>query len=525
MALFISYSSRDRSTVDALTSALRRGQQQVWFDQELGGGDAWWNKILEQIRSCEVFIVALSNNWLQSKPSQSELRYAKALNRPILPVRIGEVDSMRVNPLAALQIIDYRDPTVDAGIQLVTAVHGLRSKPVPLPDPLPEEPPVPFAYITRLGNTLAEKELSPQQQLQLLVELRSGLDEDGDDPSARSDIAQLLRMLRLRHDVTYRTRNEIDNVLASIESADADSSAGPSTTSDKAQPTAPTTPTQPGTGPQPVSGPQPAKPSVATTIGGGPGKDAAASRRLIIIGGAALAVIVAIVVAVIFIGQGSGPKKTPASARTAAPAAPELGAPGQAAPAPGATAPVAPGSLDSILLGPPQVSTLLGAPTTMEIAGQTTQLRPDVNLSNAGCLGAFDPIQNSAYVDYNPTGVRGQALHTPDNNYRVYEGAVSFQTAAKAHEFVAASAAKWKACAGLPVQLKDGKIGNWTFGGLTGAAPRITQPRAPGDPSRSACERVLSAVSDVVLDVLACAPGIQDQGGQITDQMAGNVKR
>ncbi|WP_025738004.1 toll/interleukin-1 receptor domain-containing protein [Mycobacterium genavense] len=189
MALFISYSSQDRSAVDALTTALRRGQHQVWFDQELGGGDSWWAKILEQIRDCEVFIVALSSNWLQSKPSQAELRYAQALGRPILPVRIGEVDSMRVNPLAALQIIDYREPTVDADIQLVTAVHALRSKPVPLPDPLPEEPPVPFKYITRLGNQMAEKELSPQQQLQLLVELRSGLDEDGDDPSARSDRA------------------------------------------------------------------------------------------------------------------------------------------------------------------------------------------------------------------------------------------------------------------------------------------------------------------------------------------------
>jgi hypothetical protein len=254
MALFISYSSQDRSTVDGLTAALRRAQQQVWFDQELGGGDSWWAKILEQIRACDVFVVALSSNWLQSKPSQSELRYAQALNRPILPVRIGDVDSMRVNPLAALQIIDYRNPTVDVGIQLVTAVHSLTAKPQPLPDPLPDEPPVPFGYIMRLGNTLAEKELSPQQQLQLLVELRSGLDEDGDDPSARGDIAQLLRMLRLRHDVTYRTRTEIDNVLAEIEAKNS-SSEGLSATSDaKAQAaTAPTHQHRPSAGEQPCS--------------------------------------------------------------------------------------------------------------------------------------------------------------------------------------------------------------------------------------------------------------------------------
>src|SRR5271156_6210934 len=278
MALFISYSSRDRSTVDALTTAFRRAQQQVWFDQELGGGDSWWNKILEQIRSCDVFVVALSSNWLQSKPSQSELRYAQALNRPILPVRIGDIDSMRVNPLAALQIIDYRNPTVDAGIQLVTAVHSLTAKPQPLPDPLPEEPPVPFGYITRLGNTLAEKELSPQQQLQLLVELRSGLDEDGDDPSARSDIAQLLRMLRLRHDVTYRTRNDIDNVLASMEAPD-----------DKAEARAPPPPAAPKS-PTPAAGAVPSTARAATAVAT-PGKS---NRRLIVIGGSARAGFAAI---------------------------------------------------------------------------------------------------------------------------------------------------------------------------------------------------------------------------------------
>jgi serine/threonine kinase PknH len=299
MALFISYSSQDRSTVDALTNALRKGQQQVWFDQELGGGDSWWNKILEQIRSCDVFVVALSNNWLQSKPSQAELRYARALNRPILPVRIGDIDSMRVNPLAALQIIDYREPSVDAGIQLVTAVHALQSKPVPLPEPLPEEPPVPFGYITRLGNTLAEKELSPQQQTQLLIELRSGLDEDGDDPSARSDIAQLLRMLRLRHDVTYRNRTEIDNVLAEIEAKNNASKGGAAPKAEAK--------------PQPATAPAPAQPSPpATAAASGAGAAAGGSnKRLMIIGGAAVAVIAAIAVVVVLTMQGGKSKPAP----------------------------------------------------------------------------------------------------------------------------------------------------------------------------------------------------------------------
>ena len=61
MGLFVSYSSQDRSAIEPLTTALRRARQQVWFDEDLGGGEAWWKEILEQIRSCEEYILALSN--------------------------------------------------------------------------------------------------------------------------------------------------------------------------------------------------------------------------------------------------------------------------------------------------------------------------------------------------------------------------------------------------------------------------------------------------------------------------------
>src|ERR1700753_1159150 len=364
MALFISYSRQDRTTVDPLTTALGGGQNQVWFDQELGGGDSWWAKILEQIRECEVFIVALSSNWLQSKPSQAELRYAQALNRPILPARIGDVDSMRVNPLAALQIIDYRDPTVDAGIQLVTAVHGMAASPKPLPDPLPPEPPVPFGYITRLGDQLSEKEISPQQQIQLLIELRSGLDEDGDDPSARGDIAQLLRMLRLRHDVTFRTRSEIDNVLAEIEAKDGSPAAATAAKTEAAPTAAATQPSAPA-----------ARPSAAAAPAAG-----GSNKRLILIGGAALAVIAVIAIVVVLTTQG-GKKPAPKAGGASAGNSAVNSAPAPA-PHPGSS----PASkLDSYLVGADVVGPIVGDPS---IAGgeKFTQPRsPKWTLSSPEC--------------------------------------------------------------------------------------------------------------------------------------------
>ncbi|GBG36310.1 sensor domain-containing protein [Mycobacterium montefiorense] len=503
MALFISYSSQDRTTVDALTTALRRGQNQVWFDQELGGGDSWWAKILEQIRDCEVFIVALSSNWLQSKPSQAELRYAQALGRPILPVRIGDVDSMRVNPLAALQIIDYREPTVDAGIQLVTAVHGLRSKPVPLPDPLPEEPPVPFGYITRMGNTLAEKELSPQQQIQLLIELRSGFDEDGDDPSARSDIAQLLRMLRLRHDVTYRTRSEIDNVLAEIEAKD-----GPPGSAAKAPPPAAAA-TQPS-GSTAVT--------VPTTVSGGATTGGGSNKRLILIGGAAVAVIVAIAVVVMLTTQGGKTKPAPkASNSNSAPAEPNSGpnsSPGS-------------GRLDSYLIGASEVGTVVGDPNM--VAGEKfSQLRnPKWTLSDPACAGTYEPALAAVYQGAGGfKAVGGLVVHTAgqDPPNRIIESVAEFSSPDAASAFVRESAEKWKTCAGKTVTEKlNGNSYDWAFAEVGGTVPKIAQQRTRGDNAKT-CHHVLHAQGATVIDVTTCGPNAEPgQAGKIAEQIAGRV--
>jgi serine/threonine kinase PknH len=510
MALFISYSSQDRTTVDALTTALRRGQNQVWFDQELGGGDSWWAKILEQIRECEVFIVALSSNWLQSKPSQAELRYAQALNRPILPVRIGDVDSMRVNPLAALQIIDYRDPTVDAGIQLVTAVHQLRSKPVPLPDPLPAEPAVPFGYITRLGNQMAEKELSPQQQIQLLVELRSGFDEDGDDPSARGDIAQLLRMLRLRHDVTYRTRSEIDNVLAEIEAKDGSPAASATATKTEPAPTAaPAQPSAPATRPSAA---------VAPAAGG-------SNKRLILIGGAALAVIAVIAIVVVLTTQGGKTKPAPKAGGGLAPNSAVNSAPASAPnPAPGSS-PSA--KLDSYLVGQDVVGPIVGDPAIVGGEKFNQPRSPKWTLSSPECASGYEP---GLAVDYQAangfSAISGQVLHTPgqDQIHRVIESVASFSSADQAGAYVAAQADKWKACVDKPVtETLNGRTFDWKFGALDGAPPKIAQERVRVDNTKT-CHHVLHAAGAVVIDVTTCGPEAgTGEAGKIAEQISARV--
>jgi hypothetical protein len=213
MKVFVSYSSHDDVAVRSLTADLQRARQQVWLDQDLGGGEAWWAEILEQIRSCTVFVFALSNNSLYSTPCRAELDYATALGLPILPVQIGVVSSFRTDPIFSMQFVDYRDATKNSVIDLVSALHERATRRLELPDPLPEPPPIPYEYLQRLGATIhGSSPLSPEAQAAMVLELRAAL-HDEQDNNVGDDIRELLRALRARRDVTYAIVREIDSIL------------------------------------------------------------------------------------------------------------------------------------------------------------------------------------------------------------------------------------------------------------------------------------------------------------------------
>jgi hypothetical protein len=220
VTVFVSYSSRDRDAVKSLTQDLQDADERVWMDQRLAGGEAWWRAILEQLRGCDVFIFALSQNSIESKPCQAELQYAQALGLPVLPVQVGAIDSMQLNPLATVQAIDYRHQTPNTGMRLIAALNRERARRQPLPKPLPEEPTVPFEYLIRLYTTISNPDyLTPRDQAALVAQLRVGLQEDGQHEAARNNIVTLLRKLHDREDATHRTRTDVEAIIASTGAA------------------------------------------------------------------------------------------------------------------------------------------------------------------------------------------------------------------------------------------------------------------------------------------------------------------
>ncbi|MFI5335890.1 MAG: toll/interleukin-1 receptor domain-containing protein [Opitutales bacterium] len=60
-SLFLSYSSEDRAAARLLRDGLEAAGLEVWYDEsELGGGDAWDQKIRRQIRECHFFLPLIS---------------------------------------------------------------------------------------------------------------------------------------------------------------------------------------------------------------------------------------------------------------------------------------------------------------------------------------------------------------------------------------------------------------------------------------------------------------------------------
>lgn len=213
MSIFVSYSRFDEQVVKALAQGLEAANREVWFDHDLGGGEVWWVKILESVRQAEVVIFALSDNALRSKPCRAELDYAVALDRTVVPIKVGPVANFRANPLSALQTIEFREQDAHSAFQIIAAVDDAAKRLRPLPEVLPPEPQIPFAYLVSLSKQIDSGELSPQAQIDAVDELRKAFREETDE-SVHDDILATLRNLKAKPWATVQAASEVDAVLA-----------------------------------------------------------------------------------------------------------------------------------------------------------------------------------------------------------------------------------------------------------------------------------------------------------------------
>ncbi len=104
-SIFLSYASEDRAQARAIGDALAKFGIDVWLDEsELGGGDAWDQKIRRQIRECDYFMPLVSARTESRHEGYFRREWRLAVERTLdmaddhlflLPVVIDDTDQAR----------------------------------------------------------------------------------------------------------------------------------------------------------------------------------------------------------------------------------------------------------------------------------------------------------------------------------------------------------------------------------------------------------------------------------------------
>mgnify|MGYP001549479226 CR=1 FL=1 len=100
-AVFLSYASQDKEAAKSICDALRAAGLEVWFDvSELRGGDAWDQKIRQQIKECALFVPIISATTNARPEGYFRLEWKLAVDRShlladdhpfLFPIVIGDV--------------------------------------------------------------------------------------------------------------------------------------------------------------------------------------------------------------------------------------------------------------------------------------------------------------------------------------------------------------------------------------------------------------------------------------------------
>ena len=224
MKLFISYARLNMTTAEALVRDLHALGHQAFYDQDLTGGQRWWDTLLDQIQAADVFVPVLSDEYRESQACRVEAEWADSLHVSFLPVFTDEQLPGMYDPIIAEANWVGYDP-VDRGA-LAELARGVSSvtKRTP-PEPLPARPAIPLSYLVVVEREIrGDAELGRHRQLAIVSDLRSKL-----GTRESSGARELLQALRERPDVTFEVATTVDALLATPEPVEPETTSAAST--------------------------------------------------------------------------------------------------------------------------------------------------------------------------------------------------------------------------------------------------------------------------------------------------------
>src|SRR5205814_984891 len=133
--VFISYKAEDRPRVRPLVEALEAEGLAVWWDEQVGGGEAWRESIEQQLDAAACVIVVWSK-----RSTGPEGRFVRdeatraARRQTYLPVRIDKVDPpLGFGELQALNLNGWKGDRSDARYHALSGcIHSMLGRKAPM---------------------------------------------------------------------------------------------------------------------------------------------------------------------------------------------------------------------------------------------------------------------------------------------------------------------------------------------------------------------------------------------------------
>lgn len=187
--------------------------------------------------------------------------------------------------------------------------------------------------------------------------------------------------------------------------------------------------------------------------------------------------------------------------------------------------PVPTSALSGLLLSTSEAGDIMGA--RLAVADSSQGLYENQPLDD-GCL-VWAEAQRHTYQDSGWTAVRVQELRDrPDANadHIVYQSVVAFPDAAGAHAFYEGQQSEWKRCDDRRVDLHDPGDPDAHYWSLNTAVEDegiLTITRSEEDLPGWSCQRAMTAKNNVIVDLSACAMGVDDRGARLTERIAAKI--
>lgn len=211
--VFVSYRSTERQHVRKLVAAIEQaGDYEVWYDQEIIGGQAWWDEILKALESAEIVVLSLSQSYLKSEACRLEMDYARRLGKAVLPVQIDpSLDYARLGQQLVSQHLLRFFPDEERSEELKKALSAAQPG---TPSSDISRPPAPISPLAHAQDVIESPGgLPPDEQQHIVDALRRHVRRY---PNESTRIVELLNIMMRRPEITREVHQEASEIVASI---------------------------------------------------------------------------------------------------------------------------------------------------------------------------------------------------------------------------------------------------------------------------------------------------------------------